>query len=82
MGQGAIPADLDAVTGATVQANFELKTARLNDGITNFNVRFEINQSWDYNSYYDSTNYESQRATLPWSTGPPSIRQARRSSTR
>jgi hypothetical protein len=61
MGGGAIPADLDAVTGATERLvggqSFEVKTARKDDGISQFRVLLEINQPFDYNTYYTSAGY-------------------------
>jgi hypothetical protein len=52
---GPIPADLDAVTGATREADFILRTSRKNDGISQVRLLLEINRSWDYNAYYDSS---------------------------
>jgi hypothetical protein len=52
MGGDPIPADLDAVTGATQRMNFELQTKRKLDGISQFKVMLEINQPYDYNGFY------------------------------
>jgi hypothetical protein len=57
MGGPPIPADLDAVTGATRRMDFELQTARKNDGISQFQVLLEIDQSYDYNLYFNSSAY-------------------------
>ena len=57
MGGTSIPSDLDAVTGATRRVNFELQTARKNDGISQFQVLLEIDQSYDYNTFYNSIDY-------------------------
>ena len=58
MGGPPIPADLDAVTGATRRVNFELQTARKNDGISQFQVLLEIDQSYDYNTFFNSASYD------------------------
>lgn len=56
MGGPSIPSDLDAVTQATKRVNFEVHTARKNDGISQFRVMLEIDEPWDTNAYYtDST---------------------------
>ena len=55
---GPIPGDLDAVSGATRKVDFLLHTTRLNDGLTQFQVMFEINRSRDFNAYYTDPAYE------------------------
>ena len=46
---GPIPSDLDAVTGATRYVDFRLSTARRNDGISQFRVLLEFQQTMDWN---------------------------------
>jgi hypothetical protein len=47
---------VDAVTGATPQANFILST-NLPKDLKNFKVLMEINQTWDWNNYWHNNKY-------------------------
>jgi hypothetical protein len=55
---GPHPADLDAVTGATIKQDFVLNTKRKADGVTQFRVLLEVNRSRDWNAYYTNPDYE------------------------
>lgn len=48
---------LDAYAGATMTDNFLLTTRALGDLPTQFKIRFEINQSFDFNDYYSSDRF-------------------------
>lgn len=48
---------LDAYAGATMTENFLLTTQALGDLPTQFKIRFEINQSFDFNEYYSSNRF-------------------------
>ncbi|MDD3875911.1 MAG: hypothetical protein PHT69_04780 [Bacteroidales bacterium] len=50
----AIP---DALTGATPQGNFVLKTKTDDKDLSSFKILFEINQSWDWNRYWNNSKY-------------------------
>jgi hypothetical protein len=47
----------DAYSGATPQNDFILNTRMDKDGSEVFNVLLEINQSWDWNEYWNNTKY-------------------------
>jgi len=47
----------DAYTGATPVTNFTLKTKTDSKGLSQFKIMFEINQSWDWNSYWHNSKY-------------------------
>jgi hypothetical protein len=70
---GPIPADLDAVTGATQYVDFLLSSKRKGDGIRQFKVLFEINKSFDSNGYYNSAfssdpYYDGSQPSLVYGT--------------
>ncbi len=48
---------LDAYAGATITENFRLTTASLAALPDQFRIRFEINQSFDFNTYYSSDRF-------------------------
>ena len=48
---------LDAYAGATMTENFLLTTQALSDLPMQFKIRFEINQSFDFNEYYSSNRF-------------------------
>lgn len=48
---------LDAYAGATMTENFLLTTQALGDLPMQFKIRFEINQSFDFNEYYSSNRF-------------------------
>ena len=48
----------DALTSATPQKNFKLKTATSYSGNKKFSVLFEINQPWDANEYWTNNKFE------------------------
>lgn len=48
---------LDAYAGATMTENFMLTTQALGDLPMQFKIRFEINQSFDFNEYYSSNRF-------------------------
>lgn len=48
---------LDAYAGATMTENFLLTTQALDDLPMQFKIRFEINQSFDFNEYYSSNRF-------------------------
>lgn len=50
---GPIPADLDAVTGPTVFTDFIL-ISKYTNSLDSYKVNFEINKSYDTNSYFNS----------------------------
>jgi hypothetical protein len=52
----ATPA-LDAYAGATMTENFLLTTKAMSDLPAQFKIRFEINQSFDFNEYYSSDRF-------------------------
>ncbi len=49
--------DLDAVTGATPQNNFIIKTGSSLANVDNFRILFELNQSFDWNEYYAKNSF-------------------------
>lgn len=54
---GPIPSDLDAVTGATRQVDFRLSSSRKNDGVSQFRVLLELQQSYDWNTSFPQNLY-------------------------
>lgn len=48
---------LDAYAGATIIDNFQLTTKSLTSLPDQFRIRFEINQSFDFNTYYSSDRF-------------------------
>ena len=52
--QTALP---DAVTGATPHESFLLKSVIKQDIPEQFNILFEINQTWDWNEYWTNNKY-------------------------
>lgn len=46
----------DAITGATPQSHFVLKT-QLPDELSQFRILFEINQSWDWNEHWTNDKF-------------------------
>lgn len=48
---------LDAYSGATIIENFQLTTKSLTALPDQFRIRFEINQSFDFNTYYSSDRF-------------------------
>ncbi len=48
---------LDAYSGATMLENFQLATKSLTTLPEQFRIRFEINQSFDFNTYYSSDRF-------------------------
>ncbi|WP_039915016.1 DUF4405 domain-containing protein [Cellvibrio mixtus] len=48
---------LDAYSGATMRENFQLTTKSLTALPEKFRIRFEINQSFDFNTYYSSDRF-------------------------
>jgi len=47
----------DAITGASPQGNFTLKTKTEDKKLSKFKVLFEINQAWDWNTYWNNSKY-------------------------
>lgn len=47
----------DAVTGATPQANFSVKSKLDIDSRKSYKIYFEINQTWDWNEYWTNNKY-------------------------
>ena len=47
----------DAYTGATPQISFTLNTRLDEAGLDEFNVLFEINQTWDWNEYWTNNKF-------------------------
>ena len=47
----------DAYTGPTPGQNFILRSRLDEQGLTGFNVLFEINQTWDWNEYWTNNKY-------------------------
>lgn len=47
----------DAFTGATPQGSFSLKTKTNTKAHTKFKIMLEINQSWDWNTYWHNNKY-------------------------
>ncbi len=54
---GPFPSDLDAVTSATRQVDFHLSTGRKDDGVSQFRVLLELQQSYDYNTSFPMSLY-------------------------
>lgn len=52
----------DALTSATPQNNFELHLAIKDTGLKQFNILFEINQTWDFNEYWTNNKYPDNEA--------------------
>ncbi|MCP4133731.1 MAG: hypothetical protein GY754_22370 [bacterium] len=66
---GPVPADLDAVTGATPYVDFLLKTKRKSGQTNRVRIVMEINRSFDDNAYYDAafsgdTYYDGSQPSL------------------
>ena len=47
----------DAVTGPTPTGNFTLKSRATSENLKQFRILLEINQSWDWNSYWTNSKY-------------------------
>lgn len=52
----------DAITGATPQNNFVLKTKTSSKDFVVFYLYFEINQSWDWNEYWANNQFPGDAA--------------------
>ncbi|MBK8187390.1 MAG: hypothetical protein IPK77_09240 [Cellvibrio sp.] len=53
----AIPKEMDGYAGATFMDNFVLASKAMSDLPKQFKLRFEINQSFDFNDYYSSDRF-------------------------
>ncbi|MBN1115815.1 MAG: hypothetical protein JXA77_01315 [Bacteroidales bacterium] len=51
----------DAITGATPQNNFVLLTKTTTKALKEFDVYFEINQTWDWNEYWTNNKYPNDK---------------------
>lgn len=52
----------DAITGATPKGSFELITKIKEQGLNQFNLLFEINQTWDFNEYWTNNKFPDNEA--------------------
>lgn len=52
-----MPPEMDAYAGATFMDNFVLGSQAMSDLPRQFKLRFEINQSFDFNEYYSSDRF-------------------------
>lgn len=54
---GSLDGSFDAYTGATIVESFLLRTQTQKATLQQYRLRFEINQSFDFNSYYSSNRF-------------------------
>jgi len=52
--ESALP---DAITGATPHSDFLINTKLVNNEVRKFNLKFEVNQSYDWNEYYSQDRF-------------------------
>ncbi len=66
--------DLDAVTGATPQSNFIIKTGSSLKNLDKFKIMLELNQSFDWNEQYNKNSFPNDPIySGPGGVGQPSI---------
>lgn len=53
---------IDGITGATPQTNFDLYTRLTDPELKNFNLLFEVNQTWDFNEYWTNNKFPDNEA--------------------
>jgi len=65
--------DLDGMTGATPQGNYDVRS-RVNSDLHQFKVMMEINRSYDFNSFYSKDKYPDDPIySGSGSSGQPSL---------
>ncbi len=66
--------DLDAVTGATPQNNFIIKTGSSFEKLKKFRILLELNQSYDWNDFYSKNSFPNDSIySGPGLVGQPSL---------